>query len=63
MTIDREGWDGPIVFHCDGPRCAEVCETRCTDFPSALAKAKSRGWRVTKKEGQFIHLCPDEETS
>lgn len=64
MTIDREYFDGPIVVHCDGKRCAEVIETRCTDFTSAIAKIKARGWRVVKvSEGGegWEHLCPDEE--
>lgn len=55
--IDRDGYNGPIVFRCDD--CDEGCETHCTDFPSALAKAKSRGWRVRKGDDGFAHHCPE----
>lgn len=60
MTIDRDGWQGPITIMCDGPGpCHEICETRCTDFTSALQKAKSRGWVVYKVGDEWRHNCPD----
>jgi hypothetical protein len=61
VTIEREYYGGPIVFHCDGRRCAEVCETHCNEFSGALAKAKSRGWRAVKVGDEWEHFCPDEE--
>lgn len=59
MTIERERYNGPITFHCDGPRCAEVCETHASDFRGALAKAKSRGWIVYRVGEQWRHNCPE----
>lgn len=59
MTIDRERFDGPIVFHCDGKRCAEVDETHCSDFSSALSKVKSHGWTVRKVGDEWQHICRD----
>ena len=59
MTIERERYDGPISFLCDATRCTEVCETHCEDFNGALAKMKSRGWRVSKKGDEWVHYCPE----
>lgn len=59
VSIEREHYDGPITFLCDGPRCHEFCETHCTDFGGALAKLKSRGWVVRKDGRDWTHLCGD----
>lgn len=57
MSIEREHYDGPITLLCDGPRCHELCETHCSDFPSALAKAKAHGWRPTLIANEWMHFC------
>jgi hypothetical protein len=64
VTIEQDGWNGPITIWCDAKGCSESTETHCEDFNGALAKAKSRGWRV-KNVGsphapEWEHLCPDE---
>lgn len=59
MAIDRERFNGPIIFMCDGPRCHEANETHCENFAGALAKAKSHGWAVRKVGDEWQHLCPD----
>lgn len=58
MSIDRDGYNGPISFCCDD--CGEVEETRCAEFSGALAKAKSHGWKAYKdKNDEWQHACPD----
>lgn len=59
MAIDREYFNGPITFCCDN--CGELDETRCSNFSSALAKAKSHGWKVRKNDDDWTHLCYDCE--
>ena len=59
MTIERERYDGPITFLCDGDRCHEFDETHCENFAGALAKAKAHGWVVRKVGDEWQHLCPD----
>lgn len=55
--IERDGYDGPITFCCD--ECGELDDTRCADFASALAKARSHGWRVRKAGDEWQHFCAD----
>lgn len=55
--IDRERHGGPIIVRCDD--CDDICETHCTDFTSALAKAKSRGFVVRKHGDEWQHFCRD----
>lgn len=57
MSIEREGWDGPITFCCDS--CGELDETHCSDFPSALAKYKAHGGVARKVGDDWQHLCKD----
>lgn len=57
MSIDRDGFNGPITFCCDD--CGDVDETRCSDFASALAKSRSHGWKALKVEDEWEHRCPD----
>lgn len=55
MSIERAGYDGPITFVCDA--CGEIDETRCTQFPGALAKFKSHGGKVVKIDEEWEHYC------
>lgn len=55
MAIERDGWNGPVTFCCDS--CGEVQDTHCSDFSGALAKIKSRGWRVVKTFAGWDHYC------
>lgn len=55
--IQRDHYNGPISFSCDG--CPEATDTHCSDFTSALAKARSRGWKARKADGEWQHFCPD----
>lgn len=57
MTVERDGYNGPVVFRCDGARCHEYAETHCTDWTSAIAKIKSRGWSVRLVGGEWQHIC------
>lgn len=59
MTIEREWHNGPIIFRCDGPKCHEYDETRCAEFPGALAKLKAHGWKARKVGDEWQHICPD----
>lgn len=54
--LERDGYNGPIAYHCD--LCSESEETHCTDFASAWAKAKMHGWRALKKGEEWQHKCP-----
>lgn len=58
MTIDRESFNGPIVFECDARRCPETLETHCTHFASAKAKLDAYGWKTRNAGGEWQHLCP-----
>lgn len=58
MTLGRESYNGPIHFCCD--ECGEIADTHCSDFDGALAKVKSRGWRVLRDpDGGWNHFCRD----
>jgi Fe2+ or Zn2+ uptake regulation protein len=57
MSIERDGFDGPISFCCDN--CGEVEETRCAEFSGALAKSQAHGWRAAKVGDEWEHTCPD----
>lgn len=59
MTIERERYDGPISLVCDGVKCHEYLDTHCEVFSGALAKAKARGWKVRKVNGEWLHFCSD----
>jgi hypothetical protein len=64
MTIERSYYNGPISFICDGldenrRGCFDHTDTHCSDFGSALAKAKARGWSVKKVGSEWQHFCPD----
>ena len=59
MSIEREHFNGPITFLCDGARCNEFDETHCENFGGALAKVKSHGWQVRKVGNEWQHICPD----
>lgn len=65
MTIERDGYNGPITIWCDVRGCGESIETHCEAFSGALAKAKSCGWRAVNVGTQFApeweHHCPDED--
>ena len=65
MTVDRiKDWrtgDRNIVLHCDANRCAEVIDTELEDFGDALEEAKSKGWKIRKVNGVWMHFCPDED--
>lgn len=57
MSLERDGYNGPITFCCD--ECGEVEETRCSDFASAMLKVKSHGWRARKVGDDWQHFCKD----
>ena len=57
MSIDRPHYDGPISFVCDD--FGEVEETHCSDWPEALAQARSDSWRAKKVSDEWEHTCPD----
>ena len=58
MSIDRDGWNGPIIFTCDV--CDETFETGEEDFKSAHAMAKAKGWRTKKIGDEWINYCCKE---
>jgi len=57
VTIERERYEGPIAFCCDG--CGEIDETRCSNFSGAMAKVKSHGWVARKDGDDWLHFCGD----
>jgi Fe2+ or Zn2+ uptake regulation protein len=57
MSLERASYDGPITFCCD--ECGECDETRCSDFASAMLKAKSHGWKARKVGEDWNHYCKD----
>lgn len=57
MTIERDGYDGPITFCCD--ECGELDDTRCAEFSGAMAKVKSHGWKARKVGEDWQHYCKD----
>jgi hypothetical protein len=62
MSVERDGYGGPVVFRCDGHRCHEFEETRCAEWSGAMAKIKAHGWRVRlNARGEWLHYCPDCE--
>jgi hypothetical protein len=44
VSLERDGYNGPITFCCD--ECGEIEETRCAEFSGAMAKVKAHGWRA-----------------
>lgn len=60
MALSRDR-DKEIYFECDGKRCAEVLETNCFDFESALEKLEEEGWTYRKTADGWKHYCPDED--
>lgn len=62
MSIEREGgYEGDIIFLCDGERCNEVHRTGTGYFFDALEDVKKAGWKVRKIVGEWMHFCPDED--
>lgn len=59
MTIERDHYNGPITFTCDGPSCDEIDETHCEFFNGAHAKMKAHGWvsRLDEGTGEWQHFC------
>ena len=57
MSIERDGYNGPISFCCDN--CGEVEETRCAEFSGALAKSRAHGWTARKVGDEWEHACAD----
>lgn len=55
MTIEREYFDGPIVFVCD--ECGSRDETHCQNFGGALAKFKMHGGQAVKDDDGWMHIC------
>jgi hypothetical protein len=45
------------AWKCDW--CPKVCTIRGADFYVALQRFKNSGWRVFKKDGKWMHICPD----
>jgi Fe2+ or Zn2+ uptake regulation protein len=57
VSLERDGYDGPITFCCD--ECGEVEETHCAVWSGALAKIKSYGWVARKVGEDWHHYCKD----
>ena len=57
MSLERDGYNGPITF-C-GDECGEVDETHCSEWSGALAKVKSHGWTARKRGDEWYHYCKD----
>lgn len=58
MTIERDFFEGPITFTCDG--CGEKDSTHCTNFGGALAKFKAHGGVAIKGNDdgdEWEHYC------
>lgn len=49
---------GLIVFECDGNKCHEVLETDTHDFNEARELLDEEGWRTTKQNNEWCHICP-----
>lgn len=62
MSIERERFNAPISFICDAPKCNEYTDTHTTDFNSARAKMKARGWTTANINNEWRHFCPDHST-
>lgn len=50
------GGTGEIT--CDEDGCGNA-ETFDGDFMEVVQEAKAAGWRITKKDGEWHHICPD----
>lgn len=63
MTLERDGFKGPITLACDVRGCHETLETHCTDFAGAGRKWRSRGWMAhyNSEDESWFHLCPSHE--
>lgn len=61
MTIDRQGKDRRIVFHCDDKGCHEAFDTDTNDFQMARALLKDEGWLTLRNDdiGEWEHICGD----
>ncbi|HWS65679.1 MAG TPA: hypothetical protein VN325_23205 [Steroidobacteraceae bacterium] len=46
---------GDIQFECD--ECAEVLDTRTSEFSEALTELKVEGWRSRKLGNDWSHYC------
>jgi Fe2+ or Zn2+ uptake regulation protein len=57
MSLERDGYNGPITFCCD--ECGEVEQTRCTEFSGAMAKVRAHGWKARKVGEDWNHYCKD----
>ena len=57
MSLERDGYNGPITFCCD--ECGELEETRCAEFSGAMAKVKAHGWKARKVDDDWQHFCKD----
>lgn len=55
MSIERDGYDGPITFVCDA--CGDEDATRCTEFSGALAKFKAHRGKAIKINEEWEHYC------
>ena len=58
MTIEFNG----LTYTAECDSCGEDTDTgqdRDEGFVAAVDHIKSEGWQVTKRAGEWVHLCPD----
>lgn len=59
MSIEREHYEGPIIFLCDGKDCSESLHTDEENFHTALNDMRAEGWRNRRDpNGDWGHYCP-----
>lgn len=58
MTIERLGnrWGDDLYGCCD--KCSADENTHTDNFGEAARVLTSKGWRVTKEKGEWVHYCP-----
>ena len=55
--LDRDRRDGLVNFQCDCCNATEQIETAGRDWPEVMSELRALGWKTTKLEGEWIHLC------
>ena len=48
-----------ITVICDEEGCDSEEEYDSLDFSEVSAEIKRDGWRIFKREGEWIHACPE----
>lgn len=60
--LEFENAFGTIEMICDEPGCSfsesfESNSDEC-DLYKAVKEAKENGWKIYKKDGDWVHVCP-----